>query len=676
MKNVFVRAYNRFKSAPKYIRVCTYILMSYAAYAGLVGLVFPAVIQSQGPKQLTQMLGREVAIAEVKINPFLLRVEVNDFAISAREKSDRFVSIKQLKTEFNFWQSISNLTPTLEHLTIQYPYISLARLSSDGDKTTFNFNDIIEKLDENKSTDANESEINTAQDVQQVPEKLFAFKAHVISLNNGQVDFEDKPTGVELGYQNINFSLSELDTTALTLTAPSGTDTNKKTEPLNKTANVYTFGMNGLDKSHIQTKGQFQLQPLEVTGELSLAKLQLAPLWPFTENRIEAELASGEVSFAANYHLKQQNEQLGFVANQGQFSLADVAFEINQNPQIKLPSLDLTGISLDTTSQVVELEKLLLVGLWVDADLSKKGLDLQQHFTPKSEPNQAVVKENSPAQQTQVEGNVDAASLENSNKEWLVQLHAFDMQKMDINLKEGLISNGVHWRVYPLNISLGPITSELSDPIDYKFDFGIASDTKKQPERVRGTFNSQGKLDIKAEELNSQLQLSGLELTQFQPYLDPHLNIILSQGNLSTKGGLTANSRGKAIFNGQLTIDQLLLKDILQKEPLLKWKQMSIDSLMFDQADNRLDIKTILLNTPYAKVIVAKDLRTNIGAVSKSSPETTSTAEEESGASTSKPNKTNQAAVVNKTSESGSDFQMDIEKIQIVNGSAFLLTFR
>lgn len=678
MKNAFASAFNRFKSAPKSIRFCTYILGSYASYAGLVGLLLPAVLQSQAPKQLTEILGREVGISEVKINPFLLRAEINGVVIAKQSEDAPFVSAKQLTVEFNFWQSIVSLTPTIEYLTVQDPYIFLARLSSDKQETTFNFSDIVEKLTATQPVDSGSDMEPVLEEQEKKPtsDKLFAVKTHSISLNNGQIDFEDEQTGVELGYQNINFDLSELDTTAFTLTAPPVTESNTETPPINSIANIYRLGMTGVDQSQLQVNGQFQLQPLEVSGDLSLANLQLAPLWPFSENVIEAELSSGETSFSSNYHLKQENDRLGFVASEGQFSLADMIFDYKQKPKLKLPNLELTGMSVDTTSQVIDLEKLSLMGLWIDGDLSNKGFDLQRRFTAKVKNNHAVVKERSTEIETSTEKDTSVLSagetqnLVAEDKEWLVKLKSIDMQQTDINLKEGLVSGGVRWRIHPLNISVGPVSSDLSAPVDYRFDFGIASELNKQPSRTRGTFSSQGKLDIKAQELDSQLQLTGLELAQFQPYLDPHLNIILSQGSFSTKGGFSANSRGKAIYQGQVAIDQLLIKDVLQKEPLLKWKQMSIDSLIADQADNSLKIKTILLNTPYAKVIVAKDLRTNIGAVSKSSEETTETASAapEPTLNVTQDDKQN-TATSNQTS--GSDLSVDIGKIQIVNGSAF-----
>ncbi|WED25396.1 DUF748 domain-containing protein [Vibrio sp. DW001] len=678
MKNTFASAFNRFKSAPKLIRICTYVLVSYAIYAGLLGLVVPAVLQSQAPKQLTEILGREVEISEVKINPFLLRAEINDVVIAKRDEMGAFVSVKQLKVEFNFWQSIVSLTPTLEYLTVQNPYIFLARLNGEKEKMTFNFSDIVQKLTTKQAIDSS-SDMDTAVDEQEhkpTSDKLFAAKTHSISLSNGQVDFEDEQTGVELGYQNINFHLSELDTTAFTLTAPTVTESNTQTPSINSIANIYRLGMTGIDQSKLQIDGQFQLQPLEFSGDISLVKLQLAPLWPFTDHVIEAELSSGETSFASNYHLKQDNEQLGFIASQGQFSLADVIFDYKQQPKLKLPTLELTGISVDTTSQRIDLEKLSLMGLWIDGDLSNKGLDLQRRFTAKVKNTPPIVKDDSAGKEASTEKETSISSADETrrsvaeDKEWLVQLNLFDMQQTDINLKEGMVSGGVRWRVHPLNISVGPVSSDLSAPVDYTFDFGIASEINKQPSRTRGTFSSQGKLDIKAQELDSQVQLTGLELAQFQPYLDPHLNIILSQGSFSTKGGFSANSRGKAVYKGQVAIDQLLIKDVLQKEPLLKWTQMSIDSLIVDQADNSLKIKTILLNTPYAKVIVAKDLRTNIGAVSKSGAETTETesATPQPTLNTTQEDK-QKTATSNKTN--GSDLSVDIGKIQIVNGSAF-----
>lgn len=70
-----------------------------------------------------------------------------------------------------------------------------------------------------------------------------------------------------------------MDTKAYSLSLPE--DENKPV--LAKDANRYALSLTGSDNGQLQTQGQFQLQPLEVTGELQLAKVSLLPFWPFAD---------------------------------------------------------------------------------------------------------------------------------------------------------------------------------------------------------------------------------------------------------------------------------------------------------------------------------------------------------------------------------------------------------
>ena len=154
--------------------------------------------------------------------------------------------------------------------------------------------------------------------------------------------------------------------------------------------------------------------------------------------------------------------------------------------------------------------------------------------------------------------------------------------------------------------------------------------------------------------------------------------IILSRGSLNTKGSVQVNNRGKADFQGQIAIDQLSVMDVLQKEPIVKWKKMSINSLNFSQQKSRLAIDTILLNAPYAKVVIAKDQQTNVGAISKSQPENNRDATTEEPRQKSKSDTKKQTSTENRHNDSvkkEEEFTVDITKIEIVDGSAFFADF-
>ncbi|MDX1301014.1 DUF748 domain-containing protein [Photobacterium sp.] len=654
MKIALINAFNRFKQAPKSARALTYLLLTYTCYALLLGLLVPALIQSQAPKKLSELLGRDVRIAEASINPFLLRARISGVEISEQNRPVNFVSLQQLELEFSFWRSLLQLTPSLDHLHIEQPQINIVRLATEKDAAEFNFSDILKRLTAQQSEEPQ-------PDTDQAPSGIPAFRARAIEIVQGSFSFQDQQTGANLQYQGLTFSLQQLDSQALTLNPAQNSSADKQIPQFRPEANRYAFAVKGADQGLLQLEGQFQLQPLEVRGELTLAKVTLPPFWPFAAKSVKAKLSSGEINVESSFHLKQEQEQFSFDTDKGSFVLANLAFNDNETPKVKLPQLVVDGIALSSTSQTVDLHALQVQGIWVDASLNDNGLDLQQLFMP------AGAK----ATEDSTPGNADEAAA----KDWLIRLNSFEMADTDLNLTENLISQGVHWRIYPLTLSTSAVLSDLSQPLDYQLALSLSSDTKALPLKDRGQFSSSGSLDAKTLGIDGKLQLTALDLSQFQPYLESFLNLQLSSGSLTTGGDFSADHRGKVVYQGQAAIDDLLIKDRLEYQPLLKWQQMSIDALLFDLQNKQVKIDNLTLDAPYAKVLIAKDRRTNISEIlvteTKTPADATLANRPESETVQMQDTETTQSAPKTTEPQAEQAFALDIGSITIAKGSAY-----
>ena len=107
-------ACSRFKQAPRSIRITSYLGLAYATYALILGLIVPAVVQSQVPTALSELLGRQVNVEKVRINPFLLRFRVDGFEIKEADDKQSFVSFERLNLQIGFWRSMLHFTPSFK----------------------------------------------------------------------------------------------------------------------------------------------------------------------------------------------------------------------------------------------------------------------------------------------------------------------------------------------------------------------------------------------------------------------------------------------------------------------------------------------------------------------------------------------------------------------------------
>ncbi|MFQ6371116.1 DUF748 domain-containing protein [Shewanella sp. YIC-542] len=576
------------------MKIACWLTGGYLLYALLLGLLVPAVARSVLPEKLTQLLGRQVTLQQLHINPFLLRLQLDGVAIAGKGDSPQ-LSLTHADTQFNLWQSLFQQAWCINHLTLNGLDITLTRQADANGNIGFDIDDILSRLQSPA----------TAPEPEPTAAPLADVRLGNLTLSQSNVQFTDSTSNTQLHYRDIALNLANF--------ASHAQADNKQTAEMQ--VNHYQLSFTGKDNGTFTSEGQLLLAPLQVDGDLQLDNITLAPFWGYVQPLLQAQLHEGKINFQSHFVLTQPSQQpLNYMLDNGQLTLHQLQFTDGKTPVLTLPKLALESITLNGAQQRLAVQTLSLDGLWLNSRFDKQGLALAQLFTPKDAHDNA--------------GNTDNASAENPPKaSWHVALTQLQLHNADINLLEQQLTSGVNWRIHPLSITTGAIDSELSAPLDYQLSLAISSPATGAADNPRGHISSQGSIDLNAKQAQGQLTLDSLQLAQFQPYLQQYLNIELPEGQLSTGGEFTANAAGQARYQGDLRVAGLEIKDKKLHQPLLKWQQLAIDSVTFDAEKRQLLIGHVMLEQPYAKVTINEDRSTNIGQllIASDAPATTKT---------------------------------------------------
>jgi len=682
-----------FKQQPKWRRIATYFLLAYLFYALILGLVAPMVLESKAPRILSEQLGRNVSIDNIRINPFLLRARVSGFSIEEASSDDEFIAFTLLELDVGFWHTLFSFTPTLEHIYLNAPYARFARVSegdtslaSDQDTTVFNFSDIIDTLAK-ANHDTTEPE---AQEQSEIPHiRLGKFR-----LSDGHISVADYVTDTQLDYPELSFTLNNLDTLATSLNVDadqsqvSGADNNSisaknSTENISKeeSANHYSFTLATTEGGNVQFDGQFQLSPIDIAGSFEVSQIALAPLWPLSDDMIDAKITNGALSFSLNYHLSQDNNDFRFQANNADLSLSQLVISDKESPRVKLAELRVGDINLDTKTQQVNVANFSLEQPWISAQTDESGVDLVSIFTPKGFDEKVSQAASSTPSAVPNTGNSASVDAKQSDKAaWRVVLQTFALNDADILVREGMVSNGVIWRVFPLNLTTGVIDSTLTTPIDYTIDMKLGGSLAQSSTSSlsatssiatpASSISSKGAILANEQAVSGTIDISQFGLSQLQPYVGQYLNLALENGSADLSGSFEANSDSKVVFNGQASIASLTVIDDLKQEPLLQWADFQVKGIKYNSTDSTLSLGKITLDKPYAKLLIAEDKQTNFSNIvveqtasaspSISTPETETKTQAES----------NQEALPS-AGEEVSELVIRIGEIVFNNGSAY-----
>ena len=140
--------------------------------------VAPPIIKSILVNKVSEQLGRQVSVGAIRVNPFVLTVEIDDFLIKEKDSSARFVAFDRLRVDAQV-ESIYRRAPVLREISLTNPYVNIVRI--EGQR--YNFSDIVDKF--------------TAAPAKPEPkpakEEPATFSLNNIQLTGGSVDFDDRP---------------------------------------------------------------------------------------------------------------------------------------------------------------------------------------------------------------------------------------------------------------------------------------------------------------------------------------------------------------------------------------------------------------------------------------------------------------------------------------------------
>ncbi|HEX7348710.1 MAG TPA: DUF748 domain-containing protein, partial [Rhodanobacteraceae bacterium] len=157
--------------ARKTALIAAIVLVAY----GLLGFfAAPPIIKSQLQTRLTSALGRNVSVGRVHLNPYTLRLELDQLKIDGHTGQPPLADVGALVIDAS-WTSLFRMAPILDELVLQQPQLRIVRSAPQQ----FNFSDILARL---RSTPAKPDS------------KPTRFAVSNISVHGGVVMFEDAVT--------------------------------------------------------------------------------------------------------------------------------------------------------------------------------------------------------------------------------------------------------------------------------------------------------------------------------------------------------------------------------------------------------------------------------------------------------------------------------------------------
>ncbi len=297
-------------------------------------------LMSEIPKTLA---GVTPTVGEIHINPFLLQIEIKDFALTG-DRGTKLVGFDRLFVDFEV-SSIWHRAYTFSNIDLGAPFAN-AVIFKDG---RVNLAQLSPKPPDKPKPKSNEP----------IP----ALRVASLKVTQGFLSFDDRrrPSEFATRLEPINFELRNFVT---------GVDGGR-------------FTFNGASKlgERIEWRGHLAVQPIESDGELQITGLQAHTIWEYLEDQLNFLVNAGKIDVHATYKFTLKDD-VDLEVEVAKAELTELAVRPKDSDidWITVPDLLVSGTTVDLKSRRAHTDSVAITGAklvtWLETDGSVNLLKL------------------------------------------------------------------------------------------------------------------------------------------------------------------------------------------------------------------------------------------------------------------------------------------------------------
>ncbi|WP_353056229.1 DUF748 domain-containing protein [Janthinobacterium sp. JC611] len=385
-----------------------------AAYSAAGFWLVPYVIKHQLPKFAEKELARQASIADVRFNPFSLRLEADQIAFTEAASADGksgapLLSIGALAVQLE-WKSIVRRAWSLAEIRITAPQAQLT-ITPDG---KFNLAEVLATWQRHHPDKSDGG----------MPRLIIGHFA----LEQGKVDWQDQKAGYADNFTPIDFTLENIST-------------------LPDANGSYSLSADASRGGKLHWRGTASLNPIRGDGELILNDASLPGLAAYLKAYTRATVTSGKLSARLPYAFSYADGKLEAHLKGAGLALRDLALVQSGKSDAftSLSTLGIAGVNVDLARQHATVDKVNLYGGKVAVRRDAKGeIDVANLMLP-GNPAPAAAAAAAPAQPGKWKvdlkqlalANVDVSAIDETVSPAL-QLSAKQLQlQLQLGLQQG-----------------------------------------------------------------------------------------------------------------------------------------------------------------------------------------------------------------------------------------------
>ena len=387
-------------------------------------------------------------------------------------------------------------------------------------------------------------------------------------------------------------------------------------------------------------KGAADVEPTvpAAAGTFDLRKFSLALLFPYYKDVLAVEVQSGSLDFAGGFTFAGDGA-VKVTAGEGIIREMRLAFPEAKEPLWRVAELVAKGVEVDTAARKVGIEDVRVPSGALRVARDRDGT----------------------LEATRVVKTTKATGTAADTQTWTVTMKRLALERIALDLQDRVPQPAVKLAGHDVSL----LVTDFSNARNAKMAMTLRARIGN-----RGRLSFTGPVTTNPFSLAGQLDASGLNLVALKPYVEPHVNVVLTSGTLAAKGRLAVtvpdNATGtRATWKGSVNVTDFAALDRPTSSDLARWKVLALDDVDVVSEPLRVGMSRIGAEDYYARVIVYQDGTVNLARLL-----TPGAAPEPSAGAT--PEKRDRDAPVRATEDA---LPITIGKIELTRGNINLSDF-
>lgn len=537
--------------------------------------VLPWIARSVLVSQLSKNLGREVSIARVRTNPFVLSVSIQGLKIKDPD-GESFVSWDEVFANVQL-SSLVGSEWVFKEIRIRNPF---ARIQVNPDRR-LNFADILDRFA------GAPSPAKPAK-----PSKPLGVRIDLLEISGAKLGLADltprKPFRKTVG------------PLALTLK-------NFATDPSNQ--NPYSFEGATEAGEKFSWSGHFFLDPIRSQGKFAVENISLENYSALYEELVRFEVRNGVIGVQASYQFEQS-------AKTNIARIDDASVTVNSltlgeagtlENLLEIPRFAVSGVSGDLFGRTASVNLVASEGGRLALRRNKEAsLNLAELAKPGAGATNTaggvVLLLKSVSQFFEL--------VRRSTNTWTGVVKEIDFKDYAIRMEDLALSRPVRANLDHITFNLRDLSNRPGTNVTTALSFRW---------NTNGNFDAKALVSIFPAASEIEMKVKNLDVRGLDPYFENHLNLLITEGDLNLDGVFKLARQGGVVsdlsFRGELQLERFASVDDVLNEDLVKWKALRLSGIEMTLNPLGIGVKEVALEDPYFRFILDTNRTSNLSGV-------------------------------------------------------------